>query len=182
MLSEIANDGFALAGASAIREHALTDRPTEDIDLFGPPLTTAEQFAGVVNRVETTLTGAGYAVVRSRSLAQFARLHLSKGGAQVLDVDLALNWRADPPVQTSLGPVLSERDAIAGKLSAVYSRGEVRDFLDLDSIRSTDRYSDAQLIGLGREHDDGFDTTMFAAQYLGLASSCRVRPRCTASA
>jgi hypothetical protein len=33
----------------------------------------------------------------------------------------------------SFGPVLSERDAVAGKRSAVYSRGEVRDFLDLDA-------------------------------------------------
>lgn len=26
--------GFALAGAGAIREHGLSDRPTEDVDLF----------------------------------------------------------------------------------------------------------------------------------------------------
>ncbi|MDN5860259.1 MAG: nucleotidyl transferase AbiEii/AbiGii toxin family protein, partial [Pseudonocardia sp.] len=164
LLSVIGGDGFALAGAGAIREHALTDRPTADIDLFGMPLTTAEQFANVVERAETTLVDGGYMVVRARSFAQFARLHLSKDGVDVLDVDLALNWRADPPVQMSVGPVLSERDAIAGKLSAVYSRGEVRDFLDLDAIRSSGRYSDAELLDLGREHDDGFHTAMFAAQ------------------
>jgi hypothetical protein len=44
----------------------------------------------------------------------------------ILDVDFAINWRADPPLQMGVGPVLSERDAVAGKLSAVYSRGEVR--------------------------------------------------------
>jgi hypothetical protein len=64
----------------------------------------------------------------------------------------------------SVGPVLSERDAVAGKLSAVYSRGEVRDFLDLDAIRASGRYTDSDLLALGREHDDGFDTGMFAAQ------------------
>lgn len=170
LLSVIGDDGFALAGASAIREHALTDRPTEDIDLFGMPLTTAEEFARVVQRAETTLSGAGYTVVRARSFAQFARLHLSDGEGDVLDVDLALNWRADPPVHLDVGPVLSERDAIAGKLSAVYSRGEVRDFLDLDAIRTSCRYTDAELLGLGREHDDGFDTAMFAAQLSRVAT------------
>ena len=164
LLSVIGDEGFALAGAGAMREHALTDRPTEDIDLFGMPLTTVEEFASVVERAETTLTGAGYTVVRARSFAQFARLRLSDDGVDVLQVDLALSWRAHPPVQLDVGPVLSERDAIAGKLSAVYSRGEVRDFLDLDTIRASGRYPDAKLLALGREHDDGFDTAMFAAQ------------------
>lgn len=164
LLSVIGDHGFALAGAGAIREHALTDRPTTDVDLFGPPLTTAEEFAGVVDLVEQTLSDAGYSVELVRSFAQFARLRLVKDGADVLDVDLALNWRADPPVRLAVGPVLSERDAIAGKLSAVYSRGEVRDFLDLDAIRSSGRITDNALLTLGAEHDDGFDQRIFAEQ------------------
>ena len=82
----------------------------------------------------------------------------------MLEVDFAVNWRAEPPVRMSLGLVLSERDAVAGKLSAVYSRGEVRDFLDLDSIRASGRYSDADLLALEAEHDIGFDQSMFAEQ------------------
>lgn len=78
LLSVIGDDEGALAGPGAIREHALTERPTEDFDLFGMPLTTAEDFAAVVERAETTLRGAGYAVELARSAAQFARLHLSK--------------------------------------------------------------------------------------------------------
>lgn len=85
-------------------------------------------------------------------------------GSRVLEVDFAVNWRAEPPVRMSLGLVLSERDAVAGKLSAVYSRGEVRDFLDLDSIRASGRYSDADLLALEAEHDIGFDQSMFAEQ------------------
>jgi hypothetical protein len=164
LLSVIGDHGFALAGAGAIREHALTDRPTTDVDLFGPPLTTAEQFAAVVELVEHTLSNAGYTVEIVRSFAQFARLRIIKDGTDVLDIDLALNWRADPPVRLAVGPVLSERDAIAGKLSAVYSRGEVRDFLDLDAIRSSGRITDAALLALGTDHDEGFDARMFAEQ------------------
>ncbi|MCA1481616.1 hypothetical protein I6F37_42550, partial [Bradyrhizobium sp. NBAIM08] len=118
----------------------------------------------VVELVQHTLSDAGYTVELVRSFAQFARLRIIKEGADVLDVDLALNWRADPPVRLSVGPVLSERDAIAGKLSAVYSRGEVRDFLDLDAIRSSGRITDDALLTLGAEHDDGFNAQMFAQQ------------------
>lgn len=34
LLDVVADDGFALAGAGAIRAHGLTERPTHDIDLF----------------------------------------------------------------------------------------------------------------------------------------------------
>ena len=53
---------------------------------------------------------------------------------------------------------------MAGKLSAVYSRGEVREFPDLDSIRASGRYSDADLLALETKHDIGFDQSMFAEQ------------------
>jgi hypothetical protein len=32
----IGPSGFALAGSGAIREHGVTDRPTEDVDLCSP--------------------------------------------------------------------------------------------------------------------------------------------------
>lgn len=170
LLLVIGADGFALAGAGAIREHALTDRATADVDLFGPPLTTVDQFAAIVRRAEDTLTGAEYTVDRLRIFDQFARLRVTNGRGQILDIDIALNWRSEPPVQLAIGPVLSERDAVAGKLSAVYSRGEIRDFLDLDSIRSSDRWPDDVLLELGREHDDGFDVGMFTEQLSRVAT------------
>lgn len=36
-------------------------------------------------------------------------------GVDELEVDLAHDWRADPPAVTDIGPVLSMSDAIAGK-------------------------------------------------------------------
>jgi hypothetical protein len=62
---------------------------------------------------------------------------------------------------------LAESDAVAGKLSAIYSRGEVRDFLDLDAIR----YTDNELLALGKEHDDGFEPQMFAQQVARVADT-----------
>ena len=34
ILGSLAEDGFALAGSGAIREHGLINRPTQDLDLF----------------------------------------------------------------------------------------------------------------------------------------------------
>lgn len=165
MLAAIGGDGFVLAGASAIREHGLTDRPTEDVDLFGSEATTEDEFAAAsVARAEAALLADRWQVERLRVHPLFARLRVFSPEGDGLDVDFAVNWRADPPVALALGPVLSERDAVAGKLSAVYSRGEVRDFLDLDAIRASGRYSDADLLALGHQHDSGFDEVMFAAQ------------------
>lgn len=170
LLDTVADAGFVLAGAGAIRQWGLTDRPTEDVDLFAGHTTTAEQFRTALDAAETALNDAGFEVSRSRVSDSFARFHLHGEGEELLDVDFGVNWRADTPVVMTVGPVLSERDAIAGKLSAVYSRGEVRDFLDLDSIRAIGRFTDAELLALGREHDDGFDTGMFAAQLSRIAT------------
>lgn len=170
LLNTVADAGFVLAGAGAIRQWGLTDRPTEDVDLFAGHTTTAEQFRTALDAAETALTEAGFEVSRSRVSDSFARFHLRSQGEELLDVDFGINWRADAPVAMTVGPVLSERDAIAGKLSALYSRGEVRDFLDLDSIRTAGRLTDAQLLTLSREHDDGFDPGMFAAQLSRIAT------------
>jgi hypothetical protein len=142
------------------RRHSPTGphRPsTEDIDLLTGHTTTAEPFRAALDATENPLTAAGFEVGRSLTAGTFARFHLHEEGEEALDVDFGINWRAVAPVAMTVGPVMSERDAIAGKLSAVYSRGEVGDFLDLDSIRATGRFTDLELLALRREHDDGFD-------------------------
>lgn len=173
LLDALDGSEFALAGAGAIRAHGLTDRPTEDVDLFTGPRIDEDDFGAAVIAGEQALQNAGYESTRLREAGMFVRLRVQAGGGLELDVDFAVNWRADPPVQMSLGPVLSERDAVAGKLSAVYSRGEVRDFLDLDAIRASGRYTDTELLALGQEHDAGFDRSVFAAQ---LSRMARIRP------
>lgn len=170
LLAAIGDAGFALAGSSAIREHGLTDRPTQDVDLFADTRTTAEGFRAALTRGEAALQEAGFRVSRIRSFPLFARIRVDDPVEGSLEVDFAVNWRQDPPTQLSLGLVVSERDAVAGKLSAVYSRGEVRDFLDLDAIRRSGHYTDAQLLAIGREDDDGFDESMFAQQLSRVAN------------
>lgn len=132
------------------------------MDLFSPSTTGIESFATAVDLAERSLTEHGYEVTRLRSAPLFARLHVHDTTGVAIEVDLGVNWRAHSPIVLDVGPVLAESDAVAGKLSAVYSRREVRDFLDLDAIRASGRYTDAELLSLGAEHDDGFDRAMFA--------------------
>lgn len=169
LLEQLAANGFALAGAGAIREHGLTNRPTHDIDLFAQSTLTTEQFAAAVTRTRQVLTDHGLDVDLVRRHPLFARFLVRADAEDAIEVDLAVNWRALPPVELRLGPVLAESDAVAGKLSAIYSRGEVRDFLDLDAIRGSGRYTDNDLLTLGKEHDDGFDPQMFAQQLSRIA-------------
>lgn len=156
-------DGFALAGSGAIREHGVIERPTEDVDLF-----TASQdvtaFNAAVEKVSADLRGSGFEVDETRRAPQFARLHvITRHGLQI-DVDLGVDWRQDDPVQLDVGPVLSLADAIGNKVSALYGRGEARDYLDIDAIRSSGRFSDEELVAAASERDPGFEVGMFAQQ------------------
>lgn len=165
-------DGFALAGSGAIREHGLTDRPTEDVDLF----TISQDIAGfgtAVDQVTAQLRGSGFHVEQTRRAPQYARLHVSTEDGVQLDVDLGVDWRQDKPVRLDVGAVLSLADAVGNKVSALYSRGEARDYLDVDAIRLSGRFNDAQLVAAAAERDAGFDVDLFAQQ---LAAAARLQP------
>jgi Nucleotidyl transferase AbiEii toxin, Type IV TA system len=101
---------------------------------------------------------------KTRRAAQFARLHVDSADGLHLDLDLGVDWRQDDPVTLEVGPVLSLSDVVGNKVSALYSRGEPRDYLDVDAIRASGRFSDDQLIAAAAERDAGFEVEMFAQQ------------------
>lgn len=162
-LEASASSGFALAGSGAIREHGVITRMSQDIDLFTSN-TNESTFGAAVERVVDALDAAGYAVEVGRRTQQFARLHVRTADGQQVDIDLGMDWREAEPVTLEVGPVLSIQDAIGNKVSALYSRGEARDFFDVDAIRASGHYTDSQLIDAAAERDPGFDTGMFANQ------------------
>lgn len=165
-------EGFALAGSGAIREHGMIERPTEDVDLFTDSLDVS-RFDRSVDQVIGQLRRSGYEVGEIQRVPRFARLHVATSDGLQLDVDLGVDWRHDDPVFLSVGPVLSVADAVGNKVSALYSRGEARDYLDVDAIRASDRFSDDQLITAAAERDAGFEVGMFAQQ---LAAASRLQP------
>ncbi|MEU8000153.1 nucleotidyl transferase AbiEii/AbiGii toxin family protein [Catellatospora sp. NPDC049111] len=105
----------------------------------------------------------GYAVTSTVRNEVFARLLLTgSDGAEPDKLEMAVDWRAHPPVASAVGPVLHADDAVANKMCALFSRAESRDFLDVDAAISSGRYSREALIELAHQADPGFDAGVFA--------------------
>ena len=160
-LEVLADADFALAGSGAIREHGMTQRPTNDIDLF-TVMHAATRFPNAVDSLIEHLAAHNYDVTVERATPSFAQLSVTPPDGAPLSVDLAIDWRAHTPVRLDIGPVLDLADAVGTKLSALYSRIYPRDYLDVDAIRSTRTITDARLIELLQERDAGFDEAFFA--------------------
>lgn len=70
-------------------------------------------------------------------------------------------WRAHAPVLLDVGPVLHPDDAVAGKMDALFNRWAPRDFLDVDSILNSGRYTRQELMAVAGEHNPGFSPELF---------------------
>src|SRR5690625_1870817 len=173
-LAAVGEFGFVLAGAGALREHGLIDRPTEDIDLF--TIQKHEQdFPHAVDTLMTTLRDAGLEVTATQVTDSFARLHVSDRRASAYTtIDMGVDWRSSAPATLQVGAVLAEIDSVASKVAALYSRGEPRDFLDVDRIRQSGRFSDEELLEVAVNFDPGFDRSYFAHR-LSTVSSIAAR-------
>jgi hypothetical protein len=153
--------GFALGGGNALLAHGIISRPTQDVDLF------TDQEHGVLaaaDAVEAALRGADFEVERldqdgglsdmfpdiGEGLAEW--VVTAPGGEEML-LQLAYFERDRDPVVMDLGPVLHLEDAVGGKVSALASRAEPRDYADVAA--ALDRYSMDWLIGLARRLDPG---------------------------
>jgi hypothetical protein len=83
----------------------------------------------------------------------------TSSGEQTL-LQLAYFDRSRAPVLMEVGPVLALEDVAGGKVCALASRVEVRDYAD--TARMLHRYSPAQLIGFARHLDPGLTAEDFA--------------------
>ncbi|GIE96246.1 nucleotidyl transferase AbiEii/AbiGii toxin family protein [Paractinoplanes rishiriensis] len=155
--------GFALAGGYAVQAHGILDRPSEDIDLF-TAWDRRGDFAAAVDAVVDGYRAAGYAVDVVRQFETFAQLAVTDPATpeRPYKVELAANWRSLPPVVMDVGPVLHMDDVVAGKMSALFTRAEPRDFLDVDAAVMTGYYTRERLLELAGEADAGFDRRIFA--------------------
>jgi hypothetical protein len=159
-LSAAAPYQFALAGGYAVAAHGLTDRASEDIDLF-----TTDQGGVLAARdlVVAAYEDAGYAVRVDLAGDTFARLYVTDPRTEREGkVELGVDWRARSPVMLDFGPVLHPDDAVAGKVNALFDRWEPRDFLDVDAAITSGRYTHEDLMRLISERNPGFTPEMFA--------------------
>jgi len=146
--------GFVLAGGYAISQNGIGDRPSADVDLF-TLVRDPESFAQAVVAIKEALLDDGFVVVENRIGPTFADLGVHDPIKQEFsDIQLGVNYREYPPARIDIGPVLDIRDAVAGKMSALWSRGEVRDFIDIDAVIQSHRFTRDEVLAIAdaQEH------------------------------
>ena len=160
--------GFALGGGNALLAHGMITRLTQDVDLFTDQEHGVEAAADVV---EEALRRAGFRVVRQDTAGGLADIFPDMGeglaewavtgpGGTEMMLQLAYFDRHREPVAMEIGPVLDLEDVAGGKVCALASRVEPRDFAD--TARMLARYSPAELISFARRLDQGLTGRDFA--------------------
>lgn len=77
-------------------------------------------------------------------------------------VELAADIRSKAPVTMSIGPVVHVDDVAGGKMEALFTRAEARDFIDIDAIVTSGRFTRTRLQELAASRDAGFDHRVLA--------------------
>jgi hypothetical protein len=152
--------GFALAGGYAVQAHGFLNRMSSDVDLFAEASGKFD-FSEAVNAVISAYRRDGLAVEAEVLTASFARLNV-RSASDSSKVELGVDWRKNKPVGLAVGPVLHADDAVANKVCALFGRAEVRDYVDVDAIMASGRYTEDELLDLAADHDPGFDRSWFA--------------------
>lgn len=153
--------GFALAGGYAVQAHGFLTRPSDDVDLF----TSAERtdFRDGVTAIKSAYEKNGIEVRVDVCGDHFARLWVTDThSGQSGKVELAADIRSQAPVTMSIGPVVHVDDVAGGKMGALFTRAEARDFIDIDAIVVSGRFTRGRLQELAASKDAGFDLRVLA--------------------
>jgi hypothetical protein len=167
-LRAAAGHGFALAGGNALIAHGIVDRPTEDVDLFTDQDDGVATAAGAV---QDALRAAGFGVERLDQAGDLGEVFEGMGdglaewivtapGGREMLLQMAYFDRDRVPVIMDFGPVLDLEDVVGGKVCALASRVEPRDFVD--TAAALGRYTVSQLIGFAQRLDPGLTRQDFS--------------------
>lgn len=147
-LAAISEFGFVLAGGYAISANGMGDRPSEDVDMFTNRVDPG-QFAIAVERLRKAYLVNGLQVEDERIRPTFAEFQVTDPvSGETSSIQLGLDFRAFPPATLDLGPVLDARDAVGAKMSALWSRGEARDYIDIQTVIDSGRFSRDDVLAL----------------------------------
>lgn len=165
-LAAIARYGFVLAGGYAIAANGIGQRPSDDVDLFTNNPDPG-RFGEAADKLRSALREDGLEVVDQRTRPTFVQLQVTDSAAGLSsEIQLGLDYRGYPPAQLAVGPVLDVRDAVGGKMSALWSRGEARDFIDIDAVIESGRFSGEQVLAIAdRVETVPLDRAMLAARF-----------------
>jgi hypothetical protein len=167
-LRAAASHGFALGGGNALIAHGVIDRFTQDVDVFSDEEGGVEAAA---DAVEAALRAAGFETERRDKAGGMGDIFYGLGegmaewivtalGGEQMMLQMAYFERARRPVIMEFGPVLDLEDVVGGKVCALASRVEPRDYVD--TAAALDRYSVEQIIGFARRLDPGLTDRDFA--------------------
>ncbi|MDR2620776.1 MAG: nucleotidyl transferase AbiEii/AbiGii toxin family protein [Propionibacteriaceae bacterium] len=165
-LSVIADRGFVLAGGYAISQNGMGERPSMDVDLF-TDRNSPESFSIALAEVRQTFQNHGLNVEVVTEVPMFANLQVSDTATgETSELQLCYDYRYFPPVLLSIGPVLAPDDAVKNKMSALWSRGYVRDFIDIDAVLRSGMYTRREVLALGDTAEAlPFDKKWLAARF-----------------
>jgi Nucleotidyl transferase AbiEii toxin, Type IV TA system len=167
-LRAAAPHGFALGGGNALIVHGVTERPTQDVDVFSDLEGGVEAAA---DAVEAALRDMGFEAERSDRASALADMFYGMGeglaewiitapGGEQMLLQMAYFDRARKPVIMDIGPVLDLEDVVGGKVCALASRAEPRDYLD--TAAAMEHYTIEQMTGFARRLDPGLTDQDFA--------------------
>lgn len=155
--------GFILAGGAGLVAVGLSERPTEDIDLFAPEasIPAAGEALGIAARA------LGWSVELVHDADTFRRLVIQMDDGTGTMVDLAQD--AGPlaePTITTVGPTYPAPELAARKVLALFDRAALRDFIDVDRVSGA--YPRELLLETAGSIDEGFDVQVLAQMLSGL--------------
>jgi hypothetical protein len=170
-LEALESHGFVLAGGYAISANGIGNRPSADVDLF-TNVYEPSLFEISVARLRAAFLNAGLSVHDNLIGRTFADFSVTDGATQqTSSIQIGVNYREFAPARFEVGPVLDVRDAVAGKMSALWSRGEVRDYIDIDAVVRSGRFSRDEVLAIGDKQEAlPFDRAMLADRFRAVES------------
>lgn len=163
----------ALGGGNALLAHEVTDRPTQDIDVFFGKI---DELADATPAIEAALAAAGYSVTPIDKAEGLTDIWEEAGeglaewevttpdGEHIVQVQAGYFEVLARPIRVKgIGPVLALDDIAGHKACAMATRAASRDFVDIAALQEYRRkYRWAKLIGLAQERDPGLELADFA--------------------
>jgi hypothetical protein len=158
-LSSLRDRGFALAGGNALSKHGIGTRQSDDVDLFTNNIN--ENVGETVQSLRTAFEEQGYSAEIVRQYPAHARIEVTQGNEKT-QIDLGVDYRSRPAVESDVGPVIHVDDAVGSKVGSIYTRGEAKDFVDVHAAMQAG-YSTDQLLALADAREASpLDRPMFA--------------------
>ncbi|WP_144119992.1 nucleotidyl transferase AbiEii/AbiGii toxin family protein [Catellatospora sichuanensis] len=158
--------GFALGGGHALNLYGIVHRATEDVDLFTDVDGGVRAAGALVARalrasgLDVTTCGDDLGEVFGGLDDELVEFQITRGDA-VMRLTLARFDRNRGTVVMDIGPVLHVEDVLGGKVAALATRAEPRDYIDVaGALRD---YTREQLVELGLRADPTLSDEDFTA-------------------